>query len=309
MKKYITNILLFFAIVAMIDLCVGYFGDYLQAHAKGGVTMRINDIAMKDCHDVVVLGSSRAHHHYDTPFLSDSLKFDVYNAGFDGNGIVLGEGLLELILERYRPQLIIYDVEPSFDILEYDNDNHCIRYINNLKPYYRHQAINELINDVSKEEWYKVHSGLIRYNSNLITLFLDNVRATPVEPYGFLPSVGQYNIVLTEKKRHNENHATVDELKLKYIEKLINAAQKNGISLIFVASPKYGAASSEELQPVKDICKNNNVEFLDYYTSEEFQNNIYFKEPMHLNGTGARIFTKEILNQIIKNKYVNTAAN
>ena len=68
MKKYITNILLFFAIVAMIDLCIGYFGDYLQAHAKGGVTMRINDIAMKDCHDVVVLGSSRAHHHYDTPF-------------------------------------------------------------------------------------------------------------------------------------------------------------------------------------------------------------------------------------------------
>ena len=101
----------------------------------------------------------------------------------------------------------------------------------------------------------------------------------------------------------------VNGLKLKYIEKLINTAQKHDVSLIFVASPKYGAADSDELQPVKDICKNKNVAFLDYYTSEVFQNNVYFKEPMHLNRDGARIFTKEILNQIIKNKYVNTVAN
>ena len=86
MKSFIIKILLFFAIVAVIDLCVGFIGDYLQAHAKGGITKQTNDLVMTDAHDVIIFGSSRARNHYDAPYLTDSLGLDVYNAGYDGNG-------------------------------------------------------------------------------------------------------------------------------------------------------------------------------------------------------------------------------
>ena len=99
MKKYIVRIILFFAIVVLVDFVVGWAGDYLQTHAKGGDTKAINDLVKKDQHDILILGSSRAHHHYDTPFLSDTLNLDVYNAGYDGNGVILAYGILQMILE------------------------------------------------------------------------------------------------------------------------------------------------------------------------------------------------------------------
>ena len=117
MKKYLLHILLFFAFVAVVDVSVGSFGRYLQGHAKGGSTRQFDDLVMKDQHDVLILGSSRARHHYDTPFLSDTLGLDVYNAGYDGNGVVLAVGILKMVLNRYCPKLVIFDVEPPFVFL------------------------------------------------------------------------------------------------------------------------------------------------------------------------------------------------
>ena len=81
MKRFIFKVALFFAIVAVVDMLVSFTGIYLQTHAKSGHTMRVNNLMMKDNHDVIIMGSSRAHHHYDTPFLSSALNMDVYNAG------------------------------------------------------------------------------------------------------------------------------------------------------------------------------------------------------------------------------------
>lgn len=295
MIKYLLKIIVFFAIVAVVDYCVGCLGDYLQANAKGGPTRQVNDLVMKDCHDIIILGSSRAHHHYDTPFLSDTLGLNVYNAGYDGNGVVLSYGLVELLLERYHPKLIIYDVEPAFDVVVYSGDNNHIRYLSRLKPYYRHLGIEEVFKDVSNEEWYKVHSGLIRYNSNLFSLFLDNVRQSPMDLQGYAPSRGVYSGEIPEESGEKTG---VDHFKLKYVENLIKLAQTNNIRIILVASPKYGVKNSIVFKPIKEICAKYNVEFWDFYTTEDFQKPFLFKEPMHLNSDGARLFSSQIANKI-----------
>ncbi len=300
MKRFLFKLLLYLFIIIGLDICFGILGDYLQDHAKRGVTKRTNDIVMNDVHDIVILGSSRAHHHYDTPYLSDTLGLDIYNAGYDGNGVVLAEGLVELIMERYQPKLIIYDVEPAFDVIEYPNDNHHIRYINNLKPYYRHQAIGRIIKDVSKEEWYKVHSGMFRYNSKLVTLLMENVRTISTDPYGFSPLKGEYSGDIPQS---NYESRCIDKFKLTYIERLINTSQSHHIPIILVASPKLGYEDILDLQPVKDICAKNKVDFLDYYASQEFQNRLLYKDPMHLNNNGARVFSSKIAVHIGKILY------
>ena len=176
MKRYLINIVLFFAAVVVCDVGVGFLGDYLQANAKGGATNKINNLVTKDVHDVLIFGSSRARHHYDTPFMSDSLRIDVYNAGYDGNGVILSYGLLKMILERYRPELIICDVEPVFDIYKYAPDNNNKRYLGLLKPYFRDKNIELILRDVSLEDWYKVHSGMMRYNTSILSMILDNFK-------------------------------------------------------------------------------------------------------------------------------------
>lgn len=296
MKRYIFKLLLFFIIIASIDYGVGLFGDYLQAHANRGFTKRTNDLVMKDCHDVVILGSSRAHHHYDTPFLSDTLGLDVYNAGYDGNGVVLAYGLLSIMLERYSPRLVIFDVEPAFDINVYEMDNDHKRYLKYLKPYYKNEKVGRIFRDVSEEEWYKVHSGLIRYNSSLAVMISDNLRPFQSDNNGYEPLDGIYN----NEPNGNVFQTTKEDIfKLRYVEKLISLAKQNDIPIVLIASPMYGTKSSKILSPVKNICFKYDVPFLDYYANKELmQTKDCFREPMHLNSFGARVFSREIINDI-----------
>lgn len=297
MKRYFLNIISFFAIVAGIDFCVGWSGDYLQAHAKGGDSKRTNDLVMNDYHDIVILGSSRAHHHYDTPFLSDTLGLDVYNAGYNGNGVVLACGLLEMILEHYHPKLVLFDVEPAFDIEIYPNDNAHKRYLSFLKPYYKQKNVGEIIYDVSPEEWYKVHSGLLRYNSSFVSLLIYNFKIDRNNATrGYAPLLGSYS---KDPEIGQNNEMEVDTFKLAYAEKLIQISQVHQVPIVFVGSPKLGMTSSKPLQPIIDICNKNQVPFLDYYANSEFmQHKEWFKDPMHLNADGAKLFSERIISDI-----------
>ena len=284
MKKFLINILLFFAIVAGIDICVGKAGDYFQSHAKGGDTRKTDNLVSKEQHDILIFGSSRACHHYDAPFLSDTLGLDVFNAGYDGNGVVLSYGLLSLVLERYQPKLIIFDVEPSFDIIKYAADNGNKRYINTLKPYFKNSGVASVIKGVSEEEYYKNYSGMTRYNTTIISKVLDFMGGGSVVNKGYVPMNGVYTGEPEKKVKHASE---IDTYKLDCFANMV------------VASPKYGEKNIEELQPIIEICENSQIPFVDYYTDSLFMSHKeWFKEPMHLNAEGARVFSGNILGDI-----------
>lgn len=293
MKKFIINILVFFGIIVLIDCGISLLGGYLQSHAKGGSTKKLDDLVMKDKHDIIILGSSRAVVHYDTPFISDSLGLDAYNAGYAGNGVVLSVGLLEMILDRYSPKLVVFDVEPAFDINEYSEDNHHVRYLKYLKPYYNKLGIPDIIRDVSMEEWYKAQSGLIRCNTEIIPRIVDNVINRGMDPCGYTPIKGAMTEEPTLEKKSEKS--VLDPFKLDYLQKLVTLCKKHNVPLVFVASPKYGKKNSEDVQPAKEIAERNGVTFLDYYTDERFATHKeWFKEPMHLNEVGAREYSRII---------------
>lgn len=292
MKKFIIKLFVFYAIVGLIDFGVGVLGGYLQGHAKGGSTKKLNDLVMVEKHDIIIFGSSRALVHYDTPFISDSLGIDVYNAGYAGNGIVLSVGLLELVLERYSPKIVVFDVEPSFDIYEYAEDNNHVRYLKYLKPYYNKPGVSDIFKDVSIEEWYKAHSGLIRNNTEIIPRVVDNVINRGVDPCGFTPGKGS----MTEDPQTTpKEQLVIDPFKLDYLEKLISLCRDKGVPLIFVSSPKYGTTDSDILQPAKEIAMMNNVQYLDFYSDSRFVfHKEWFSNPMHLNRDGALEYSKMI---------------
>ena len=88
--------MIFFSIVAVIDCGFGVICDYLNSHSKGGDTKDRYYIAKQTSEDLLMMGSSRMHHHYVTEIVEDSLHMSAYNCGVDGNGILrmnaLGEG-------------------------------------------------------------------------------------------------------------------------------------------------------------------------------------------------------------------------
>ena len=285
----------FITIVVVIDFGVRFLGNYMQVHAKGGDTRTTNDLVMNECHDVLIFGSSRAGHHYDTPYMSEALGLDVYNAGYDGNGVVLSYGLLSMLLGRYQPLLIIFDVEPAFDINVYAQDNGHKRYISRLKPYFCDKHVRAIIKDVSSEEFYKTYSGMIQYNTTIINKLQDNLFGVISNRKGFRPLQGSYTSNSSKSKTKSE----LDTFKVGYVEKFLLLAHSKNIPIVVVASPKFGEESSDDVQPVKDICVRLNVPFWDFYSDSCFmEHREWFKEPMHLNEKGAREFSRRVLEKI-----------
>lgn len=297
MKVFLIKILLFFTIVAAIDICVGKAGDFFQSHAKGGDTRKTNDLVSKEQYDILIFGSSRASHHYDAPFLSETLGMDVFNAGYDGNGVVLSYGLLSLVLERYKPKLVIFDVEPSFDIIKYSADNGNKRYISTLKPYYKNVCVASIIKGVSEEEYYKNYSGMMRYNTTIISKTLAYIGGDDVSNMGYVPMNGVYTGEPEKKVRKTPE---IDAYKLECFTKMLALAKSNNIPMMVVASPKYGEENSVDMRSIINICEKNQVPFVDYYADPVFMSHKeWFNEPMHLNAVGARVFSERIV------KYIN----
>ena len=91
----------------------------------------------------------------------------------------------------------------------------------------------------------------------------------------------------------------VDSFKLSYIRKLLLLSKSKDVPIVLVASPKFGVTSSDCLLPVMDICKEYNVPFLNYYVDEYFSNHKeLFREPMHLNFNGARLFSSILVQEL-----------
>ncbi len=290
------KILLFFGIVALVDFGFGLACGWLESHARGGMTKRIHEITTLQKADVVIMGSSRAHHHYVSSILSDSLGVTAYNAGVDGNGIVLGKGLYAMLAKRYTPKVIIYDVEPTFDINVYAEDGNNTRYIGQLRPYCQDSQVKEVITRVDASEEYKDLSAMFRYNSKIFDMIKDYATLGDYTSDGFAPMFGEMK---KEPEKIKEGvKAQIDSLKLCILEEFVVELSKSDTRLIMMASPKYGATSSEMFEPVKAICNKHGVEFWDLYCESEFQKLEYFKEPMHLNEKGADVFSKAIAKRV-----------
>ena len=63
--------------------------------------------------DVVVIGSSKASHHYVPQMLEDSLGLTAYNCGQGGCFFLYQNCIINMILDRYTPKMILWDIQPG----------------------------------------------------------------------------------------------------------------------------------------------------------------------------------------------------
>jgi hypothetical protein len=140
---------------------------------------------------------------------------------------------------------------------------------------------------------------MIRYNTEIIPRVVDYVINRGTDPRGFTPVKG----VMTEEPASiREKRPLMDPFKLSYLQKMITLCKDNNVPLFFISSPKYGAKSSDILQPAKAIAQKNHIQYWDYYSVPIFNSHKeWFNEPMHLNEVGAREYSKLLVKLIAEN--------
>lgn len=293
MKRFVVRILIFFLIIAVIDVIFGIASRYLNSHSKGGDTYNHYFIANEMTDSVLIFGSSRAIHHYNPAILEDSLHTSVYNCGLDGQGIMFNYGRLLTIVNRYNPKMIIYDVTPKFDMFPDD----YYRYLKPLRKWYDVPGVDEIFYDVNHLEKLKMRSNLYRYNDIFIQMLSDNVKPMQSISYkGFKPIDDQMVNDVTSKK---DMSVDVAPLKMKYLQKFIDLCKEKNIKLIFSFSPSYKGETSPSYQFFDSIASANDIPVIDFTSNRELNYDISnFSDGAHLNLTGADRFTRMFVSKL-----------
>lgn len=297
MKKFSISIFFFLCLFVIVDFLLGIGLDYFASHAKTGQAYKNYEIAETAAPDILILGSSRAVHHYVPEKFEDSFGLSTYVAGQDGNGIILMNPIMHHISERHKPKIIIYDITPIFDL--YDDDPHTyLRYLRLLKG--KSAYADSLIHAIDPTETLKLHSRLFQYNSAPLSLVKCFFKKSKEFDHGYKPFFGSLNIN-TVPQLETSTHP-VSDLKLKLFKDMIKYCHDNNIKLYFTISPSYNTAANatytERDSALSSMIDDLGITVLDYSNNPTFANPKYFKDNDHLNNIGSEVFTDSIIGRL-----------
>ena len=296
LRRVVINAVIFIIVTILLDFGIGTLLRHFYFSQTVGQTYRTTYVMEKNTSPVLVMGASRANHHYDPAVLSKATGMEVYNAGRDGSYILYNYAVLKTILKRYSPKTIVYDVTLN-DLqtapVDYDR-------LSSLLPYYQsHPEIRDILRLRGPFERYKMASKIYPYNSLFLSVIKGNTddnAAAEAGLKGFIPLEGEWNRPVKEAgARDHINNA--DSVKAAYYRQFMLDCKSAGTRLIIVFSPIYvkNIHTTPILNLTRSIAEANAIPFYDFSTDTSFlQHPEYFADPLHLNKNGAEKFTQKI---------------
>ncbi len=291
MKKFVIRLCILILLVVLADQIVGIVGRYLVSHAKGGSNERSYYIASRSSEDILIMGSSKAAHHYDPSIIIDSLGLSAYNCGFDGNGIITAYSYWRMIRERYIPKVLIYEATINFDIAVGAND----KYLGAIRSFYDYPGIDSVFWSIDQTQRVKMLSHTFRYNSKFIEMLKDNVMPSRNFYRGYDPLDGE---MINEPAPMDYDAPDIDELKKEYLIRLFKECQAFGTQLIVAVSPIY-KCEYNTYYIIEELCKEYDVPYLSHLCDTTFTNHKeYFSDRVHLNRSGATKYSSCIAEEL-----------
>ena len=300
-KKIIITLALFCTCFFILDYIIGLLLDNIRHNLPmdGERTAKaeyvINDVDA----DIIIIGSSRAQVHYDTKVFRDSIPSKtVFNCGGDGQKFWYCDIVTNCILNRYSPQLIIWDF--LLDDLESNNENLSLLY-----PYYKE---NDYIKCrlLEREPLLSIKLLLNTYRYNGSGSRIITASRLPKDygkdKFGYsghkpLKTVSLFFNDLTFKPM------APDADKVASLEKTIKKAKAMGVPLVFAISPVVNRIKglNTTIEALKGLCLKYNVMFIDDSQLVGFVGNpSRGYDSGHLNSDAAAEFTKLLVGKIKK---------
>ncbi len=299
-RLYALRTFLFIALVAAADALTGAGFRYLYRHQRSGTEYPTRHSAEETRADLLVMGASRAMQQINPQFLEDTLRLSAWNAGRDGMPFFYTYGLLEMILQRYTPKVIVLDIEYKM-LMEvpahYDR-------LSTLLPFYRdHPEIRELIRLRGPFEPYKQVSAVYPYNSMLFKLLKGYLSAQDEVPSikGYSPLFRSLNEPI--KTWDYTAPYPLDSNKVRMLQAMIDRCRQRQIRLIFLSPPYYlkSVGTDYSFAYCKKMAADNNIPFIDYSTDTFFFNRPQlFDDTVHLNKKGSDLFSAQLAAELKK---------
>jgi len=250
--------------------------------------------------DILIFGASRAQQQYNPLFFEERLKQTAYNVGRDGESIFYHYGILKAVLKRYSPKTIILDVENGiFKQAESSYDRLSVL----LPFYYDHLELRSVIEMRGHFEKFKLKSQIYPYNSLLFKIAIGNTeynKKRKEDINGYLPLTNSLNEPI--RTVDFTKPYIIDSNKLNVYRSFINDCLAADVKLYIVCSPYFinaiGVDSSMKI--AKAIAAENKIDVIDFSKNQTFlSNSKLFDDTVHVNATGAKLFTNQLIDSII----------
>lgn len=294
MKRFIFKLTILLGILILADVALG--GVFkLYDFTKSGEIGKINKIMREATPELLILGSSRASHHYNPSILQDSLNISVLNAGLDGHGLPFGYGFFLGVSKRTTPQYIICDLHPLFDM----HEDKASSDVSALYPYINIDGIDRLIFDFEPSDRIKTKSSSYRLNSALFRLLPSIISNRPYREDGYLPLKGCIDTVISIHPKVITQ--PLDSNKIKYLQRLVKQAQAKGCRIILTVSPMFSVNTSliEAFKDEIDIFSREGIIVLWHLDDSRFVNHReYFQDATHMNQIGTDKYTRIIASEL-----------
>lgn len=299
---------IFLIALILCDLIFGAVAKVIFYSQKTGKYARLTYLVKADTSDIIVLGSSHALHHLVPEIMQDSFHESTFNYGTNGQKLLFNKAIYEIRARRSKPKMIILNVDADWF---FDKHNQQDR-MADLFPYYG--SVGDVVFDnFSRKDRFIGHlkflSRTFPYNSTIVHVIKYKLKPQ-YDQRGYEPLDGVIDSLQLDAMLHAERERS----KMKWLEpaydsslinlfgQFVDEINKNNIRLFVIFSPDLLKPDRTEIfmdEKVKKICDDKTVPTLDFSNSDVFNDQrLLFHDVSHLNDSGARIFTKMLVDSI-----------
>lgn len=299
-KLFFAKPALFLALLFLCDrgiyglLSAGFFKT--ETGETGGFINKILSVRA----DALIIGSSRAKHHYDPEIFEKALHVSVYNAGANGQGMPYIRALTDLVLKTYAPQMLILNIDASNIICSREENDG----IKNLAPFIdRSDALKRILYAQNLFEPVKYLSKSYRYNSKPFAI-VKNLYAAEMDMNGFsgLTRTMDAALFMASMNQTPAKALSADAGSVLLLRETIRAAKREGVKIFMVNGPRWRPDNSVagEQKPLllllQRIADEERVPYLSVTIENhpQFQNPALYSDPAHLNVHGAILFSEAV---------------
>jgi hypothetical protein len=303
-RRFFIKLLGLLLVVIVLDAACGMVLRYFYFRQSSGWNYRTTYAMEKTTDSLLIFGSSRAVQQYHPEVLENKFGLSYYNCGRDGNFTLYTYSVLQSVLQRHKPKIIILDfMKAQFKTNPSEYDRLSI-----LLPYYKnHPEIREIIHLRSPFEKYKLLSSTYPFNSTLFSTAIGNMefnkaRHQDIKGYVIFDNVWNRPVKIVNKPPAAYD---TDSNFIRLYEAFINDCKKAGIDLYIVCSPyyEYSAYTDYSIEKGKAIAMQHHIDFFDHSKDTSLINKPHwFSDSMHLNDAGAKIFSALIADEILQRR-------
>ena len=300
MKNWIQLLGFVFLLIAL-DLGIGKIlsAQYCSSHDDSIMKMRY---MWREARPTwLVLGSSRALHHYNVQAIQLNTNLNNgLNAGMDGQGLLTAKLFLRAQQEKNENlKLVILDLAAG--ILADIHSDEKLAYI--YPEIHQNSSLKEDLFSHLKVERWKFYSSIFPYNSKVVELFIPKQKQGYQE---FRNQLGTGALPVQTNMRRISQDLNLNSLEvqariqsnIEIFKEIIDWCARHQITLINVISPIYRKSSStaEVLNRFK-----TEATILDYSDLGN-DNPDWFNDDLHLNEKGASAFSNQLSKELTQLK-------